>query len=224
MSFEEVSPSFTRESYRPPGVPPEIHTVHILGFVGCNISLILYGTPVIPLSKPGHQMLTALQGVALSIFVQCVKALVKTLKPSDPSHRTRVIQLAYACSIFTAGTLFIAADTWSNIISTLEYPLYPGGPVGWILEHYNHPVVVLGNISFLLTTWLSDGFMVSRRPRPQMLIRVTSPALTSCDLWWADVQVLRDLHADDTASLRFDTTTLTLPRVVGFVLPLSVAV
>ncbi|TEB18520.1 hypothetical protein FA13DRAFT_1860272, partial [Coprinellus micaceus] len=70
--------------------------------------------------------------------------------------------LAYACSIFTAGTLFIAADTWSNIISTLEYPLYPGGPVGWILEHYNHPVVVLGNVSFLLTTWLSDGFMMCR--------------------------------------------------------------
>ncbi|TEB18521.1 hypothetical protein FA13DRAFT_592651 [Coprinellus micaceus] len=44
MSSEEASPLLTKGSYRLPGVPSEIHTVHILGFVGCNISLILYGT------------------------------------------------------------------------------------------------------------------------------------------------------------------------------------
>lgn len=67
----------------------------------------------------------------------------------------------YICSVFSASTLFIAADTWSNIYATLEQPLYPGGPVGWTMEHYNHPIIVLGNVCFLLTSWLSDGFMVS---------------------------------------------------------------
>lgn len=104
-----------------------------------------------------------LLGLALSLFILCVKALTQDAKRWDVlQKRPRLLQLAYVCSIFTVATTFIGADTWTKVYSTLEYAMYPaGGPVGWTEAHYNHPVIVLGNVSFLLTSWLSDGFMVS---------------------------------------------------------------
>lgn len=78
------------------------------------------------------------------------------------NSRPQIRQLLYVCVIFIAGTMYTASVTWVMIYPTLEYPLYPGGPLGWDLLHYSHPVINLGNAAFTMTAWFSDGFMLYR--------------------------------------------------------------
>ncbi|KAF6741644.1 hypothetical protein DFP72DRAFT_942226 [Ephemerocybe angulata] len=137
----------TREggvSYRLPSIPPSVYPVYVLHLTGGILSLIPYG-------------------VAVTIFIACLKSLILQFRRSHMSGNSRpqIRQLLYVCFIFISGTMYAASVTWVMIYPTLEYPLYPGGPLGWDLLHYNHAVINLGNAAFTMTAWFSDGFMVT---------------------------------------------------------------
>ncbi|KAF5331194.1 hypothetical protein D9611_013153 [Ephemerocybe angulata] len=124
-------------SYRPE-LPPALIIVHRLQYVGDTLALVLYG-------------------IATAISILCVTSLLQTFR-----NRSSRRQLYYVCMVYICGTLFIAGESWANAFSTIDYPLYPGGPFTWQMEHYNHPVIVMGNVAFTMTAWLADGFMIYR--------------------------------------------------------------
>ncbi|KAF6752486.1 hypothetical protein DFP72DRAFT_904954 [Ephemerocybe angulata] len=140
-----VSTNATVVSYRLPTVPPEEYDAYVLEFVGGTLALIPYG-------------------ISLTLFISCLNSLIPTLRRSSISVNSRALflQLTYISLIFLAGTLYTAAGTWVIVYLKLEYPMYPGGTLAWELEHYNHPVINLGNAGFVLTSWFSDGFMMYR--------------------------------------------------------------
>ncbi|KAF6752487.1 hypothetical protein DFP72DRAFT_904964 [Ephemerocybe angulata] len=141
MSTLENSTTTGDHVYRLTNVPPEMYQAYALEFIGCTLSLIPYG-------------------LALSLFISCANALIPSLKRNG--SRARVLQLIYVSLIFLAGTLYTIATLWIILYLKLEYPLYPGGTLAWELEHYNHPMINLGNAAFVLTSWFSDGFMMHR--------------------------------------------------------------
>ncbi|TEB31169.1 hypothetical protein FA13DRAFT_1585886, partial [Coprinellus micaceus] len=66
--------------------------------------------------------------------------------------------LGYISALFACGTIVIVADTWANVVVTLDYPLYPGGSYFWAVTHFSDPMFMLGQVPFQVTTWLADGF------------------------------------------------------------------
>ncbi|KAF6765586.1 hypothetical protein DFP72DRAFT_798198 [Ephemerocybe angulata] len=104
-------------------------------------------------------------GITTSLFYSCIKSLISSLKRGGTSIGIcpKQLRLVYLCLIFAVVTVWTVCSTWTLVYLRIEYPLYPGGPLGWELEHYNHPVMNLGNSAFIMTTWFSDGFMASPR-------------------------------------------------------------
>ncbi|KAH6918810.1 hypothetical protein BKA70DRAFT_30007 [Coprinopsis sp. MPI-PUGE-AT-0042] len=128
-------------SYKP-SVTHHLAEAHKMMFTGGNVSLVLYG-------------------IAATTFSQCLQCYWKWRKTPAARANSRTLQLLYSCLLFACGTAFIIAHTWVLTVASLEYPLYPGGSFAWIMGHYGHPAIVLGNAS-LLTTGLVDGFMLYR--------------------------------------------------------------
>ncbi|KAF6752133.1 hypothetical protein DFP72DRAFT_906203 [Ephemerocybe angulata] len=132
-------------SYKLPNVPPEIYDDYVMETIGIVLGLILYG-------------------IAFSLFTSCLRSLFKSLKQNGTVGRSRpkLLHLVYVCLIFAVGTMYSFSGIWILVYLRLEYPMYPGGPLGWEFVHYNWPIMTLGNVGFTLTAWLSDGFMLYR--------------------------------------------------------------
>ncbi|KAF5342184.1 hypothetical protein D9611_002152 [Ephemerocybe angulata] len=132
-------------SYRLTNIPPELYQAYVFETIGGSLSLIPYG-------------------IAVSLFISCVKSLVLSLRQAGPTLNTRpkLLHMTYLCLIFTMGSIFTASGVWILVYLRLEYPLYPGGPLGWELDHYSHPIINLGNSAYILASWFSDGFMMYR--------------------------------------------------------------
>ncbi|KAF6746539.1 hypothetical protein DFP72DRAFT_973352 [Ephemerocybe angulata] len=144
-TLEEAPAGGGPTGYRLTNVPPELYAGYVFETVGATFSLILYG-------------------IAISLFLSCLRSLIPSLKRSgiSVSSRPKLLHLIYVCLIFTVGTMYMFSIAWILVYLRLEYPLYPGGPLGWEFDHYNHPVMNLGNAAFTMTGWFADGFMMYR--------------------------------------------------------------
>jgi hypothetical protein len=183
-----------QQSYRPPNVPARYYENQKYGFVGIQIALVLYGKrpsrPPSRFSHPSAFLLTANAGIATVLFVQSFFAHLRMLrKPGVDNQRSKKIQLVYICAIFICATILMVAEGYVNGVAALEYPLYPGGSYAWSLANYNDPIFMLTQVPFAVTTWLADGFMVSRAGS------VRGKNHLRCNLHTA-LSVLRRVHGD----------------------------
>ncbi|TEB17274.1 hypothetical protein FA13DRAFT_1746843 [Coprinellus micaceus] len=141
--------------YRPPNVPEAFYENLKYGFVGVQISLFFYG-------------------IAAVLFILCFTSHIQSFQSSSThsfsgfmaafksASRSKKLQLGYISALFACGTIVIVADTWANVVVTLDYPLYPGGSYFWAVTHFSDPMFMLGQVPFQVTTWLADGFMLYR--------------------------------------------------------------
>lgn len=150
-------------SYRLTDISSELYQAYVFETIGATLSLILYGEHIILVGDVLMHELAS--GITTSLFYSCIKSLISSLKRGGTSIGIcpKQLRLVYLCLIFMVVTVWTVCSTWTLVYLRIEYPLYPGGPVGWELEHYNHPVMNLGNSAFIMTTWFSDGFMASPR-------------------------------------------------------------
>lgn len=129
-----------------------------------------------PHSHPGTHQVTP--GIAASVFAQCLHAYLSLLQlfpaPSlnidsdEPENipfqyentRPKRLQLLTVCAIFVCGSMFLFTTSWLHNIGMIENALFSVGREELFDGRSPQPVVALGNVSFLLTGWLTGGFMV----------------------------------------------------------------
>lgn len=193
------------KSYRPPGVPAIYYENQKYGFVGIQIALVFYGKCRLRgahCCSPIHCILQT--GVAALLFIQSSLAHIRMLrKPGKDNRRSKKIQLAYISALFILATVLIVAESYVNGLAALNYPLYPGGAYAWSLSNYNEPVFMLTQVPFVVTVWLTDGFMVSR-------LFCSSKTNYQCANCSKAVPVLRGLHSNPWDVVYFLRPYLTL--------------
>lgn len=141
--------------------PSLLSTADQLGTAGVNAGLVFYG-------------------IAASVFAQCLHAYLSLLQlfpaPSlnidsdEPENipfqyentRPKRLQLLTVCAIFVCGSMFLFTTSWLHNIGMIENALFSVGREELFDGRSPQPVVALGNVSFLLTGWLTGGFMVYR--------------------------------------------------------------
>jgi hypothetical protein len=133
----------------------------------CSSTVRRFNSP-----KGSHDTHAFILGIAAVLFILCFTSHIQSFQSSSThsfsgfmaafksASRSKKLQLGYISALFACGTIVIVADTWANVVVTLDYPLYPGGSYFWAVTHFSDPMFMLGQVPFQVTTWLADGFMV----------------------------------------------------------------
>ncbi|EJD36507.1 hypothetical protein AURDEDRAFT_174466 [Auricularia subglabra TFB-10046 SS5] len=70
--------------------------------------------------------------------------------------------VAYTVLLFTGSTLYmVATSKWAENM-WIENRNYPGGPLGYYLNEFNTPMIILGNAAYIFNNFLADGLLVYR--------------------------------------------------------------
>lgn len=75
--------------------------------------------------------------------------------------------MAYTILMFALGTVFMATELQSLRAMFVDNREYPGGPMSYRLAQYTKPIMIVNNISGVLSGWLADGLLVSIHPLTQ---------------------------------------------------------
>jgi hypothetical protein len=99
----------------------------------------------------------AYAGILVAIFAQLLPHIAKSVH-----GKTLNLPLAvYSSVMFALGTMFLVSSLVTGIDLFIDYRNYPGGPAGYATVIFNTPVTMLGNVMFIVASWLADGLMVS---------------------------------------------------------------
>ncbi|KAH9841029.1 uncharacterized protein C8Q71DRAFT_742789 [Rhodofomes roseus] len=99
-------------------------------------------------------------GVELTLFVMCFHLLLKQMTPHNA--RRHISLLVYISVIFSLGTLFVGGNTKFTQQAFVEYRNIPGGPSAFEEVLYSDPVDQVANITWCVSNWLLDTFLVWR--------------------------------------------------------------
>ena len=118
-------------------------------------------------------------GIVVIVFFKSMAALF------DPDHRRgETVKwgiVSYTVAMFSLVTVGTAAQFGVQSISYIDNREYRGGPLGYQLVIYSEAIDVIQNITFSLSVWLADGFLVSRlldAVRSFMCLTPAPPALS----------------------------------------------
>ncbi|KZT71134.1 hypothetical protein DAEQUDRAFT_138610 [Daedalea quercina L-15889] len=99
-------------------------------------------------------------GVELTLFVMCFHLLARQ---TDRHNKTRQIcLLSFITVIFVFGTLFVGGSMKFAQQAFVEYRNYPGGPAAFEEAEFSDPVDEIANVSWVVSNWLMDTFLVWR--------------------------------------------------------------
>ncbi|KAK0446607.1 uncharacterized protein EV420DRAFT_898063 [Desarmillaria tabescens] len=99
-------------------------------------------------------------GVALTLSVQCLSLLIRSINPSN--YKIKMFWIFYVSLLFICATLYAAAGAKINEFAFIDYRLYPGGPSAFEYDYFWLPVNAMGNTFFIIANWLSDAVVVWR--------------------------------------------------------------
>ncbi|TDL29997.1 hypothetical protein BD410DRAFT_703038, partial [Rickenella mellea] len=103
-----------------------------------------------------------LGGVAYGIHAAVFAATVYFMTRKNSGQKLSIPLLAFVCSLFTLGTISIAANTKFSEEMWIDDRNIPGGPIAWLTEHYSDPVNTLGNAAYIFANFLADGVLLHR--------------------------------------------------------------
>ena len=100
------------------------------------------------------------------LFFKCVAALLNPIHRRGESIKWGL--LFYTVVMFSLATIFTAMNLDIESISYIDNRNFPGvtdvvppGPDGYIYSIYLNAINVVPNVTFVVSNWLADGFLVS---------------------------------------------------------------
>ena len=116
------------------------------------------------------------QGIVVVLSLQCMGALL-----TDPKRGVRWILVAHTCAIFSLVTVYTAMSFNIQSVSYVDNREFPGvddaappGPLGHQVSAYLKADNVARTAAYVLSNWLTDGFLVS--PEPMLSAQVPNVA------------------------------------------------
>ncbi|KAJ3738336.1 hypothetical protein EV360DRAFT_58185 [Lentinula raphanica] len=111
-------------------------------------------------SFAGNIMGAIFYGVVLTLFIQCVIAIVNNRKKPKIQTKKSIIMLCYVCFMFAMGTLFTAGNMNLQQRSYISFRNFPdGGPLGYGLSQYSTWRAIMPNAVFIISNWFADGLL-----------------------------------------------------------------
>lgn len=98
-------------------------------------------------------------GAVIILFSKCVLFLFSQLRAPTRTRFT-IILFTYTCLIFILSTLFMGSLAKFTEMAFIDNRMFPGGPSAYEDAMFSAPQSVLGNASFVIGNWLSDGIVV----------------------------------------------------------------
>ena len=135
-------------------------------FAGCFTGLVLYGTRKVPLLTCPSMHTHIVLGIVVVLFFRCITKLF------DPVHRgeerIKWGLVSYTVVMFLLVTVGNVMHPYLDSISYVDNRKFPGakgvvgtGPLAYQLFVAPRVLQRFPSISFTLSNWLADGFMVS---------------------------------------------------------------
>ncbi|KAJ7578712.1 hypothetical protein C8J56DRAFT_968893 [Mycena floridula] len=101
-------------------------------------------------------------GVDLTLFGMCIHLLISQFKGDREARRRNLVLIGYIVVSFILVTLFMGSLAEYTQLAFIENRNYQGGPNAYEQDMFSIPVDELGNVAFVLSTWLSDLVIVWR--------------------------------------------------------------
>ncbi|KZT71138.1 hypothetical protein DAEQUDRAFT_707469 [Daedalea quercina L-15889] len=99
-------------------------------------------------------------GVELALFVMCFHILVRQMNRHNKKSSTYL--LSFITIVFILGTLFTGGNTKFTQKAFVGYRDFPGGPRAFQEADFSDPVDEIANVSWVVSNWLMDMFLVWR--------------------------------------------------------------
>jgi len=99
-------------------------------------------------------------GVTVSLYFLSFYLLVR--QKNRVEFRKRLPLLAYITVSFLLGTIFMIALAAFTQMAFIDNRNYPGGPNAYEENMFSIPIDNMGNVTFVLSNWLSDALVVWR--------------------------------------------------------------
>ncbi|KAH9840970.1 uncharacterized protein C8Q71DRAFT_721400 [Rhodofomes roseus] len=99
-------------------------------------------------------------GVELALFVTCFVALVQNMDHSN--FRRHVFLMTFITIIFGLGTVYMITNSLFTQQAFIEYRNFPGGPGAYLNAMFANTVGLTNSVSWVVSNWLLDGFLVWR--------------------------------------------------------------
>ena len=96
-------------------------------------------------------------GVHFTLFLQCFRLLLR----DKAKQRSTYLLLAYICSAFIIGTLYVASEAVIIQYTFIDYARIEGGQFGFYLTETKLPVYLMGVFAAIFGNWLGDCLLVS---------------------------------------------------------------
>ena len=104
-------------------------------------------------------------GIVIVVFFKCMAALLNPVyRRGEPIKWGLVSYTALMFSLVAVGTMMQLDVQFTSYIDNREFPgndeVSRPGPIGYQLVIYSGAISVIQNVTFTLTNWLADGFLV----------------------------------------------------------------
>ncbi|KAL0067014.1 hypothetical protein AAF712_006003 [Marasmius tenuissimus] len=100
-------------------------------------------------------------GVVLTLTVMCLGPLLRSVFGRS-RDTLRTVSLVYVVLLFLCATMFMAGDSTMAEYSFVDYRNIPGGPSTFQALFFSIPVSEIGNVGFVVSSWLADAVVVWR--------------------------------------------------------------
>jgi hypothetical protein len=67
----------------------------------------------------------------------------------------------YVCALAILGTIGGSVNLLLVERAYVDNRAFPGGPLAYLAKYFSLPTTITGFVSFVLATWLQDGYLVS---------------------------------------------------------------
>ncbi|KAJ6547829.1 hypothetical protein DFH09DRAFT_1170671 [Mycena vulgaris] len=104
-------------------------------------------------------------GIVLTLFAVCIHYLfskTRAARRSGAQSTSDTIYLLYTMVIFAVGTLFMGATAKYLDLAYIQNRNFPGGPSAFQNAMLSAPIARLGNVTFVMTNWISGALMIWR--------------------------------------------------------------
>ena len=147
-------------------IPYDLYFFEKVWFAGNLVSAILYGAreKSTPPSVRAHFVLSVILGIVIVLFFKCIVALFNSNhRRGEPVKWGIVSYTVVMFSLATVGTTMQLDLQSISYIDNRGFPArgaFPPGPIGYQLLIESQAMSVIQNVTFTLSNWLADGFLV----------------------------------------------------------------